>query len=138
MHSVSHSRAAAPARLARRAAGVRGATGAAVAAAAVAGALALSTGVAQAAPVAGHQAGAAVSYTFTTLDDQADPTFNQLLGINAHNVIAGYFGSGAAGHPNKGYLLGCPAAPEPKYPAITLWALMPSNWLNVGSAWSSR
>ncbi len=111
MHSVSHSRAAAPARLARRAAGVRGVTGAAVAAAAVAGALALSTGVAQAAPVAGHQAGAAVSYTFTTLDDQADPTFNQLLGINAHNVIAGYFGSGAAGHPNKGYLLGPPYAP---------------------------
>src|SRR5262252_7952191 len=68
------------------------------------GALALFTGVAQAAPVASHQA-AATTYTFTTLNDQADPTFNQLLGINVHNVIAGYFGSGAAGHPNKGYLL---------------------------------
>jgi hypothetical protein len=45
------------------------------------------------------------TYTFTTLDNQADPTFNQLLGINSHNVIAGYFGSGVAGHPNKGYLL---------------------------------
>ena len=32
-------------------------------------------------------------------------TFNQLLGINNEFVIAGYFGSGAAGHPNKGYLL---------------------------------
>ena len=52
----------------------------------------------------------AVSYTFTTLNDQADPTFNQLLGINALNVIAGYFGSGAAGHPNKGYLLNPPYA----------------------------
>src|SRR5579859_5526219 len=51
---------------------------------------------------------AATSYTFTTLNDQADPTFNQLLGINSHNVIAGYFGSGTAGHPNKGYLLNPP------------------------------
>ena len=33
------------------------------------------------------------------------PTFNQLLGINNRGQIAGYFGSGAAGHPNKGYVL---------------------------------
>jgi hypothetical protein len=46
-----------------------------------------------------------VSYGFRTLDDRADPTFNQLLGINNVGTIAGYFGSGAAGHPNKGYLL---------------------------------
>jgi hypothetical protein len=72
----------------------------------VAGSLALG-GVAHAAPVASHHA-TATSYTFTTLDDQADPTFNQLLGINVHNVIAGYFGSGAAGHPNKGYQLDPP------------------------------
>ena len=45
------------------------------------------------------------SYSFRTLGDPADPTFNQLLGINSHDVIAGYFGSGAAGHPNKGYVL---------------------------------
>jgi hypothetical protein len=45
---------------------------------------------------------------FTTLDDQADPTFNQLLGINDHAKIAGYFGSGVAGHPNKGYTLSAP------------------------------
>ena len=32
-------------------------------------------------------------------------TFNQLLGINDSGVIAGYFGSGAQGHPNQGYLL---------------------------------
>jgi len=48
---------------------------------------------------------AAPSYHFRTLDNQADPTFNQLLGINQDGLIAGYFGSGAAGHPNKGYLL---------------------------------
>ena len=47
----------------------------------------------------------APNYAFTTLDNQKDPTFNQLLGINQNDVIAGYFGSGAAGHPNQGYLL---------------------------------
>jgi hypothetical protein len=47
------------------------------------------------------------NYTFTTLNNQADPTFNQLLGINQDGVIAGYFGSGmpATTHPNKGYVL---------------------------------
>jgi hypothetical protein len=52
----------------------------------------------------------ATSYTFTTLDNQNDPTFNQLLGINSHNVISGYFGSGTPPtvHPNKGYLLNPP------------------------------
>jgi hypothetical protein len=46
-----------------------------------------------------------VQYQFETLNDNADPTFNQLLGINTQGQIAGYFGSGAQGHPNKGYLL---------------------------------
>lgn len=45
-------------------------------------------------------------FTFTTLDDQADPTFNQLLGINNKGKIAGYFGIGTLpGHPNQGYVL---------------------------------
>jgi hypothetical protein len=52
-------------------------------------------------PAAAQQTG----YTFTTLDDAKDLTFNQLLGINNEGVIAGYLGSGAQGHPNKGYLL---------------------------------
>ncbi len=52
-----------------------------------------------------HPHNAQSSYRFTTFDDQADPTFNQLLGINNSDVISGYFGSGAAGHPNKGYRL---------------------------------
>ena len=43
--------------------------------------------------------------SFTTLDDVRDPTFNQLLGINNDGKIAGYFGSGAAGHSNQGYTL---------------------------------
>jgi hypothetical protein len=50
------------------------------------------------------------SYQIVTLNDQRDRTFNQLLGINNEGVIAGYFGSGAAGHPNKGYLLRPPFA----------------------------
>lgn len=53
----------------------------------------------------GHQMSPRPGYLFRTLDNPADPTFNQLLGINNVGVIAGYFGSGAAGHPNKGYLL---------------------------------
>lgn len=50
----------------------------------------------------------AASYTFQTLNNNNDPTFNQLLGINNAGVIAGYFGSGNAGHPNKGYTLAPP------------------------------
>ncbi len=46
--------------------------------------------------------------TFVTLDDQNDPTFNQLLGINNNGEIAGYFGSGASGHPFNGYTLQAP------------------------------
>ena len=61
-----------------------------------------------AAPTPTGSGGSPVSYGFKTLDDQADPTFNQLLGINNEDTIAGYFGSGAAGHPNKGYLLLAP------------------------------
>jgi len=47
----------------------------------------------------------AVHYSFRTLNNDNDPTFNQLLGINDSGVIAGYFGSGAQNHPNKGYTL---------------------------------
>ncbi len=45
------------------------------------------------------------NFAFQTVDNMKDPTFNQLLGINDSDTIAGYFGSGAAGHPNKGYTL---------------------------------
>jgi hypothetical protein len=42
-------------------------------------------------------------YTFRDIINNNDVTFNQELGINTQGAIAGYFGSGAAGHPNKGY-----------------------------------
>jgi hypothetical protein len=59
---------------------------------------------------AAHGRTAQTAYTFTTLDDQADPTFNQLLGINNSGEISGYFGSGVAGHPNQGYTILSPYA----------------------------
>jgi hypothetical protein len=48
---------------------------------------------------------ASSNYAFQTVVNQQDPTFNQLLGINDSDTIAGYFGSGKPGHPNKGYTL---------------------------------
>jgi probable HAF family extracellular repeat protein len=42
-------------------------------------------------------------FIFRNIINFRDPTFNQELGINNFGTIAGYFGSGAAGHPNKGY-----------------------------------
>jgi hypothetical protein len=50
----------------------------------------------------------AVTFVFQDIIDNNDPTFNQALGINNSGLIAGYFGSGAAGHPNKGYTVGSP------------------------------
>ncbi len=51
---------------------------------------------------------ARAGYAFQTIDNPGDPTFNQLLGINNSGTIAGYFGSGAAGHPNQGYRVSSP------------------------------
>lgn len=46
--------------------------------------------------------------TFTTIDNPADPTFNQLLGINDKGEISGYFGSTQVGHPNQAYTIAPP------------------------------
>lgn len=43
------------------------------------------------------------TYKFRTIDNPADLTFNQLLGIDRAKTIVGYYGSGATGHLNKGY-----------------------------------
>jgi hypothetical protein len=76
------------------------------------GAAALALGTALPGPAAlaaptthGAATNASADYSYTTLGDTADPTFNQLLGINDFGMIAGYFGSGtpAATHPNQGY-----------------------------------
>jgi hypothetical protein len=49
-------------------------------------------------------------YQFVELGSHKDRTYNLLLGINNHGRIAGYFGSGAKGHPNKGYTINAPYA----------------------------
>jgi hypothetical protein len=69
-----------------------------------AGAVALA-GAASASTLSAASTASHTSYSFQTLNNAHDLTFNQLLGINDFGVIAGYFGSGAQGHPNKGYLL---------------------------------
>ncbi len=46
---------------------------------------------------------AEAAYVFQNIINPGDPTFNQELGINSSGEIAGYFGSGNAGFPNKGY-----------------------------------
>ena len=65
-----------------------------------AGALALTVPAASASTISHHS-----SYSFRTIDNPRDLTFNQLLGLNDLGEIAGYFGSGAAGHPNQGYVI---------------------------------
>jgi hypothetical protein len=49
-------------------------------------------------------------YIFRTLNNPNDGSFNQLFGINNHNKIAGYYGSGAHGHPSQGFTLTPPYA----------------------------
>jgi hypothetical protein len=71
---------------------------------AASGALALTAALALAGP-AGASTLTSGGYQFQTVDNTRDITFNQLLGVNNEGVIAGYFGSGAQGHPNQGYLL---------------------------------
>ncbi len=56
----------------------------------------------------GQAAKADTTYNFQTLNNSADPTFNQLLGVNNTGQIAGYFGSGFQGHPNQGYTIASP------------------------------
>ncbi len=74
------------------------------AAAAATGAIAMTAALALAGP-AGASASHSGGYQFRTVDNARDLTFNQLLGVNNEGVIAGYFGSGAQNHPNKGYVL---------------------------------
>ena len=74
------------------------------AAAMASGAIAVTAALALAGP-ASASALTSSGYHFRTVDNKHDVTFNQLLGVNNEGVIAGYFGSGAQNHPNKGYLL---------------------------------
>ena len=55
-------------------------------------------------------AAAAAGYQFVEIGSHEDRTFNQLLGINNRGQIAGYFGAGVPGHPNRGYEISAPYA----------------------------
>lgn len=48
--------------------------------------------------------GQELSFKFTTIDDPVDPTFNEALGINNGEKVAGFYGNGSPGHFNSGYL----------------------------------
>lgn len=84
-------------------------------AALVAGTIAI--GVAAVPAVAATAGSPAVTYTFRKLDNPSDPTFNQLLGINNHGKIVGFYGSGLHGDPNKGYVLSFGPTGQPVYHA---------------------
>ena len=58
-----------------------------------------------AAPAVAAPPDGSANYSFQNVVNPADPTFNQELGINNSGLVAGYYGSGATGHPNKGYLV---------------------------------
>lgn len=47
----------------------------------------------------------AMSFKFRTLDDQTDPRFNELLGINNLRHLVGFYGNGALLHPHQGYVV---------------------------------
>src|ERR1700689_1589850 len=59
----------------------------------------------------------AADYSFCTLNNPGDATFNGLLSINNRGHIGGYFGSGAAGPPNPLYTLRAPCG-RAKYQRI--------------------
>jgi hypothetical protein len=90
----------------RRSARLRSRFAVAVAAAAVGTAAAAAPAIA-----AGSPPDASGNDAFQTLNNAHDVTFNQLRGINDSGKIAGYFGSGMAGHANKGYRLLPPYGP---------------------------
>jgi hypothetical protein len=85
-------------------------------AAVASGALALSLGTPAFASIQGASTQSSSGYQFRTLNDHRDVTFNQLLGINNEGVIAGYFGSGAQGHPNQGYRLSAGSYASENFP----------------------
>jgi hypothetical protein len=49
-------------------------------------------------------------YQFVELGSRMDKTFNQLFGINNNGRIAGEYGFGDPGHPNRGYTMTAPYA----------------------------
>jgi probable HAF family extracellular repeat protein len=59
-------------------------------------------------PAIASNAAPAVGYSFRKLDNPHDSSFNQLFGINKNGRIVGFYGSGAPGHPSRGYQVASP------------------------------
>lgn len=64
-------------------------------------ALASGTAAAHASTAPDH----AAKYTFKTIVNSADPTYNELFAINDHGKIAGTYGAATPGHPARGYVV---------------------------------
>ncbi|HEY6326226.1 MAG TPA: hypothetical protein VIW73_06920 [Candidatus Cybelea sp.] len=47
-------------------------------------------------------------YNFMTVDNQTDPKFNEILGINDGAKLTGFYGSGSASDPSTGYIVVAP------------------------------
>lgn len=80
------------------------------------------------------------SPVFATIDNPADPTFNQLLGINDSGEIVGYNGSGAQGHPNQAYTIKSPYttfAPVAVPGSVQMQATGINNSGDVSGFWSN-
>jgi probable HAF family extracellular repeat protein len=83
--------------------------------------------------------GTAPSYTSATVDNPADPAFNELLGINSAGTAAGYSGSGTAGQPSQGYLVTPPYGAADytgeNYPGATQTQVTAVNDLGDSAGW---
>ncbi|MBV8344906.1 MAG: hypothetical protein JO190_07955 [Candidatus Eremiobacteraeota bacterium] len=47
-------------------------------------------------------------FNFMTVDDPADPSFNEILGVNDGSKLVGFYGSGSASDPSEGYIVVSP------------------------------
>lgn len=50
----------------------------------------------------------ASGFTYTTVDDEVDPSFNEILGIDDGARLVGFYGSGSASDPSVGYIVSPP------------------------------
>jgi hypothetical protein len=82
--------------------------------------------------------GAKADYNFVTINDPADPvffppppgsggfTFTNLMGITSNGkTIPGFYGSGAAGDPNTGFVLTLPVSPMSFMPSNAFFPALP-------------
>jgi hypothetical protein len=59
-------------------------------------------------PRFGSARNASFTFKFTTIDDQTNPIFNEILGLNDGGKLAGFYGNGSVSNPNQGYVVDPP------------------------------